>query len=117
MIQASPHLRQVGAMDGPGMQVDDMADLINNFLLEQVRHPGSQRAFLAAGKAAVKVPPVRQITGLLDKAEYVDNGNGNQSPAQPANGRHGQQAPDDFNTRSEERRVGKECRSQWSPYQ
>src|SRR5256885_8015606 len=24
--------------------------------------------------------------------------------------------PADFNTRSEERRVGKECRSRWSPY-
>src|SRR5258706_12029021 len=39
-------------------------------------------------------------------------------PAQPAGG-HGQSAfmgSYDANRRSEERRVGKECRSRWSPY-
>ena len=30
--------------------------------------------------------------------------------------RRGEDAPDVITTRSEERRVGKECRSRWSPY-
>src|SRR2546426_9320877 len=45
-----------------------------------------------------------------------DEWEGRATPANGAPGHAGEQAPGSVEPRSEERRVGKECRSRWSPY-
>src|SRR5256885_15498172 len=49
-----------------------------------------------------------EVTAVVDRAEEVDGGSHVQA-------RHGAVRVD-WQLRSEERRVGKECRSRWSPY-
>ena len=52
---------------------------------------------------------LRELLILMDSQSQITN-------ASSAAGQFHQAAPDKRLTRSEERRVGKECRSRWSPY-
>src|ERR1022692_5144374 len=77
--------------------------------------PDNQVAFPVAGHR-----PVRDLSGpFADHDLALDGPAAGGGPPGPPRGPAGAQAPGQLPaqlTRSEERRVGKECRSRWSPY-
>ena len=83
-------------MNGAGVQIDDMARQVDDLLAEQRSHPRAQRSGVAAREATIEIAPVRQVTGVLDEAEDVDDGHRDQRPAQPADRRRTQQPADDL---------------------
>jgi hypothetical protein len=57
-----------------------------------------------------------KLTDSEIQAKYIDNGQYLKTMEMLRKDSYSDLDPDEFLTRSEERRVGKECRSRWSPY-
>src|SRR5690606_29906045 len=90
------NLRHVGAVHGAGVQVDGVGAQIEHLGLEQVRHACAKAAGFRAGKAAVQVATVRQVTGLVNKTEHVDHRHRDQGTGKIAQAADLQQAANDF---------------------
>src|SRR3569623_662483 len=89
-------LRQIVAVQGTGMQIDAVGGVAHDLGHEQVGETGGERAVGGAGKAAVELTAVRQITRVMNEAKDIDEGHGQQHAADALLQRQAQQAPDDL---------------------
>ncbi len=80
------------------MQIDSVGAVANDLVDEQVCDPGRERALGGAGKAAVEIAPVRQVTGLVDEAVDVDHRHRHQRAGQPVEGLDVEQPADDLDS-------------------
>ena len=80
VFEVASYLWEIGSAARPGVEVDADTALRDDLCHEEVRQLGSGGTSLRAGKAAVEVPSIRQVTRVLDDAEYVDDGNGQDGP-------------------------------------
>jgi hypothetical protein len=68
-------------VNGRTVQIDAVGGSGHHFVQEKVGQLRGQRAFQAAGKAAIEVAAIRQIAAVADEAERVDDRHDEQSPA------------------------------------
>ena len=78
--------------------VDAVIGLGHDFLDELVRETRRNRALGAAGKRAIQVAPVRQVARLVQEAVHVDDGHGDQRPANGVRYLALEQAPNNLDT-------------------
>ena len=76
--------------------------------------PAGVSAALYTARAGVDTTVLTRGPGALDRAELIQNYYGFAAPISGAELER--QGIEGAKARSEERRVGKECRSRWSPY-
>lgn len=67
-------LRKVEAMRGARVQVDSVGRFADDFGHEDMREPRGERSIGTAGKAAIEIATVGQVTGQAVEAEDVDDG-------------------------------------------
>src|SRR5712691_8317611 len=92
---------------GPPFRAEHIGSLIRPPALLRAREQHAQGLIDRAGLRAVEDDAIRQVVALQEEIglEVVTDGEFRRGTYSDA-----------FTSRSEERRVGKECRSRWSPY-
>jgi len=80
------------------MKIDDMRAVPDDLIEKPEGNSRCNRAPLTAGKTPVQITPVRQVAGLMNKAEQINHRHQHQCAMQPPQRAKAAQAPDDFNT-------------------
>ena len=71
--QIGAHLRQVGAIERAGVQIDQRGAVAHDFREERVRHARRGAALRIAGEVAIQIAPVRQVARAAVEALDVDD--------------------------------------------
>ena len=71
--QIGAHLRQVGAIERAGVQIDQRRAVLHDFGEERVRHARRGAALRIAGEVAIQIAAVRQVARAAIEALDVDD--------------------------------------------